>query len=330
MAPQHNGESGQHAGQRPLWWSAHPGQPHHELLRTNHTLMQPFIIFSKERSGTTWLLSMLRAQPEITAHRELLLWRNASDAIENILPRFLESGCHPTSLACGFKWFSGQAFSFIPNITTPRVEGAGHTALPAMAADSVQLKPASAHDNLTAAEHEGLHARTPLYRPIAERDPLNNESEWFCEWLLLHRFKVIVLEREGLERLVSKIKLKQTHVWRCIDTNCSAAAAAYRVAVNATTVVEELDSFANEWDAMCLTLRQRFPPSQLLYLTYHALTASPRHQMERIVSFLGVDSRHLRDPTNMSTLVKKMGACPRLVSNPLNTRVCPNVGVVVC
>ena len=345
MAPLYGDKSGHHAGQRPLWWSTHLGQSSTTELGQSPQLprMPPehFVLFGKARSGTTWLLSMLRAHPEITAHGEILLGHNASDAIKNTLPQFLESGCQPTSRACGFKWISGQLFSFKPipsisNIPAPPVEDPWHTALPAMAADLVHLTAIGAHDNLTTAE--GLQAQTP-HRPTAEHHWHSTASEWFCEWLLLHRFKVIMLEREGLERLVSKIKLDQTHVWRCTDANCSAAAAAYKVTVNATTiasafpglttttVVGALDKSANDWDIMRRTLRQRFPSNQLLHLTYHDLAASPRHQMERIVSFLGVEPRQLSDLDNMSSPVKKMGEGQgsfkptMVVSNPPDTAV---------
>ena len=81
--------------------------------------VQNFVIFSRARSGTTWLISMLNGHPEISCDGELLLKVKTDAALKQFYAAFDRSGrLHEGTKAReaskrrigaqGFKWFHYQ------------------------------------------------------------------------------------------------------------------------------------------------------------------------------------------------------------------------------
>ena len=82
--------------------------------------VQNFVIFSRARSGTTWLISMLNEHPEVSCDGELLLQVKTDAALKQFYETFDLSGhLHVGTKARerskrrigaqGFKWFHYQA-----------------------------------------------------------------------------------------------------------------------------------------------------------------------------------------------------------------------------
>ena len=138
--------------------------------------VQNFVIFSRARSGTTWLISMLNGHPEISCDGELLLKVKTDAALKQFYAAFDRSGrlhegtkAHEASKrrigAQGFKWFHYQAGIelFEPHYNWNL-------------------------DNATRARNAG------------------RAQEW-AAWLQRNHFKIVVFEREDrLARIVSGAK----------------------------------------------------------------------------------------------------------------------------
>ena len=138
--------------------------------------VQNFVIFSRARSGTTWLISMLNGHPEISCDGELLLKVKTDAALKQFYAAFDRSGrLHEGTKAReaskrrigaqGFKWFHYQA---------------------------------------------GIELFEPYYNwnlDNASRARNEGRAQEWAAWLQRNHFKVVVFEREDrLARMVSEAK----------------------------------------------------------------------------------------------------------------------------
>ena len=151
---------------------------------------QNFVIFSRARSGTTWLISMLNGHPEVSCDGELLLRVKTDTALSDFYEAFDRTGrLHEGTKARerskrrigaqGFKWFHYQAGIelFEPYYSWNS-------------------------DNATRARHDA------------------RAQEW-AAWLRRHRFKVVVFEREDrLARMVSEAKHNMLMDYVCTTEKC--------------------------------------------------------------------------------------------------------------
>ena len=149
-----------------------------------------FVIFSRARSGTTWLISMLNGHPEISCDGELLLQVKTDTALTQFYEAFDGSGrLHEGTKAReqskrrigaqGFKWFHYQA---------------------------------------------GIELFEPYYNwNLDNASRVRNEDraqEW-AAWLQRNHFKVVVFEREDrLARMVSEAKHNMLKDYMCSTEKC--------------------------------------------------------------------------------------------------------------
>lgn len=124
----------------------------------------------------------------------------------------------------------------------------------------------------------------------------------FMLWLEHERARIIVLERQGLGRLVSQavhdrrvqagVAGPNGSAW-CNSPECVARVTRdgsdLRVALPTARLADRLDREVVKWSALLTKLRRRFYP-QMLHVSYDDLMAGTSYQMERIVTFLGANA----------------------------------------
>ena len=152
--------------------------------------VQNFVIFSRARSGTTWLISMLNGHPEISCDGELLLQVRTDAALAQFYEAFDGSGrLHEGTKAReqskrrigaqGFKWFHYQA---------------------------------------------GIELFEPYYNwnlDNASRARNEDRAQEWAAWLQRNHFKVVVFEREDrLARMVSEAKHNMLKDYMCSTEKC--------------------------------------------------------------------------------------------------------------
>jgi hypothetical protein len=152
--------------------------------------VQNFVIFSRARSGTTWLISMLNGHPEISCDGELLLKVKTDGALTQFYEAFDRSGrLHEGTKAReqskrrvgaqGFKWFHYQA---------------------------------------------GIELFEPYYNwnlDNASRARYEDRAQEWAAWLQRNHFKVVVFEREDrLARMVSEAKHNMLKDYMCATEKC--------------------------------------------------------------------------------------------------------------
>ena len=152
--------------------------------------VQNFVIFSRARSGTTWLISMLNGHPEISCDGELLLQVKTDAALAQFYEAFDGSGrLHEGTKAReqskrrigaqGFKWFHYQA---------------------------------------------GIELSEPYYNwnlDNASRARNEDRAQEWAAWLQRNHFKVVVFEREDrLARMVSEAKHNMLKDYMCSTEKC--------------------------------------------------------------------------------------------------------------
>ena len=157
----------------------------------------------------------------------------------------------------------------------------------------------------------------------ALRDGAGNGT--VAAWLERRRAKLLVLEREGLARLVSMRKHEaavrdfdallaagalrsKNEKYKCFSADCVDRARARAVTLDASRVVRDLDREYDAWTQLLAWVR-RYTFADVQYHAYRDLSRDPKCEMTRVFSFLGVP--RFRVAANESTL--KMGAAmPRL------------------
>ena len=152
--------------------------------------VQNFVIFSRARSGTTWLISMLNEHPEVSCDGELLLQVKTDAALKQFYGTFDLSGhLHVGTKARerskrrigaqGFKWFHYQA---------------------------------------------GIELFEPYYNwnlNNATRARNEERAQEWAAWLQRNHFKVIVFERQDrLARMVSEAKHNMLMDYVCTTEKC--------------------------------------------------------------------------------------------------------------
>ena len=255
--------------------------------------VQNFVIFSRARSGTTWLISMLNGHPEISCDGELLLQVKTDAALKQFYAAFDGSGrLHEGTKARerskqrigaqGFKWFHYQA--------------------------SIELFEPYYNwnlDNATRARNE-------------------DRAQKWAAWLQRNHFKVVVFEREDrLARMVSEAKHNMLKDYMCSTEKCVDEHRKKKVYLKPEHLKlkllddEEIGTSTVGWlnkhgfndsqvhRARCAT-RMRRPPcvprarptpqlaprrAQKTFLTYHQLVKDPEAQVSLLYGFLGVDQK---------------------------------------
>ena len=139
-----------------------------------------------------------------------------------------------------------------------------------------------------------------------------------------HAAKLIVLERQGLAKLVSD-RLKHLSSQRgvdavpthCRDASCAARVSAQRVTLDAGALETQLDAGVRRFSALLNWARAAAAFDDILYIAYGDLVADPERELRRAYRFLGVDEAW---QANASVLTKS-------VSRPL-AEVVANYGEV--
>ena len=154
---------------------------------------------------------------------------------------------------------------------------------------------------------------------------LAGDNGTLAEWLVKRRFKLLVLEREGLARLVSNRKHKnaiqnfdtlltagtiasKSEKFKCASADCVDRARARGVTLDASRVAGDLDSEHDDWTRLLAWVRG-YAFADVQYHTYGDLSEDPVCEMKRAFSFLGVP--RVRVSTN-ETVLKMGAATPRL------------------
>ena len=154
----------------------------------------------------------------------------------------------------------------------------------------------------------------------SENAALGNLSAWRAA----HAAKLIVLERQGLAKLVSD-RLKHLSSQRgvdavpthCRDASCAARVSAQRVTLDAGALETQLDAGVRRFSALLNWARAAAAFDDILYIAYGDLVADPERELRRAYRFLGVDEAW---QANASVLTKS-------VSRPL-AEVVANYGEV--
>ena len=126
----------------------------------------------------------------------------------------------------------------------------------------------------------------------SENAALGNLSAWRAA----HAAKLIVLERQGLAKLVSD-RLKHLSSQRgvdavpthCRDASCAARVSAQRVTLDAGALETQLDAGVRRFSALLNWARAAAAFDDILYIAYGDLVADPERELRRAYRFLGVD-----------------------------------------
>eukprot|EP00908_Phaeocystis_cordata_P007961 Transcript_18632.p1 GENE.Transcript_18632~~Transcript_18632.p1 ORF type:complete len:288 (+),score=72.63 Transcript_18632:67-930(+) len=172
--------------------------------------MQNFVIFSRARSGTTWLIAMLNGHPELSCDGELLLGVKDDTGLRKFYQDFDRTGRLHTGIkgreqnkktikAQGFKWFHYQG---------------------------------------------GIHLFQPYYNwnidNVTRAADTERAEEW-ARWLLKNQFKVVVFEREDrLARMVSEAKHNMMRDYVCTTEQCVEEHAKMKVRLKAEHLADKL------------------------------------------------------------------------------------------
>ena len=232
-----------------------------------------FVMVSMPRSGTEWLRSMLNDHPEICCDGEPLLRLGR-----------LTAGASGAA--------QGAALGRVLDAVAENRRDA----------DGV-LKPCKKRRALARGfkwfDGQGGVATAP-------GNPLLGN---FTTWVSTHRARFIVLERQGLAKLVSDrlkhlssrlgVRAVPTH---CRDEKCSEKVSSQRVVLSGD-VASDLDAAVDEFSSFLGWARRTVPYDDLLYMRYRDLVDDPDREMQRVYAFLGVDRDHA---TNASLLLKSV------------------------
>jgi len=224
--------------------------------------VQNFVIFSRARSGTTWLISMLNGHPEISCDGELLLQVRTDAALAQFYEAFDGSGrLHEGTKAReqskrrigaqGFKWFHYQA---------------------------------------------GIELFEPYYNwnlDNASRARNEDRAQEWAAWLQRNHFKVVVFEREDrLARMVSEAKHNMLKDYMCSTEKCVDEHRKKKVHLKPEHLKlklrddEEIGTRTVGW-----LNTHGFNGSQKTFLTYRELVKDPEAQVNHLYRFLGVDQK---------------------------------------
>ena len=125
----------------------------------------------------------------------------------------------------------------------------------------------------------------------SENAALGNLSAWRAA----HAAKLIVLERQGLAKLVSD-RLKHLSSQRGVDAvpthcrgACAARVSAQRVTLDAGALETQLDAGVRRFSALLNWARAAAAFDDILYIAYGDLVADPERELRRAYRFLGVD-----------------------------------------
>ena len=276
--------------------------------RTQPADRQNFVIFSRARSGTTWLISMLNGHPAISCDGELLLTVKNDSALNEFYDDFDRTGLLHTDvkpreknkkkiLSQGFKWFHYEA--------------------------GIQLFEPFYNWNIDNQTRTGDVAR----------------AEGWAAWLLKNRFKVVVFEREDrLARMVSEAKHNLMGDYVCTTEKCVEAHANMKVYLKPEHLVlklqddEKIGKKTMSWlnshgfnrqqvsAHECPHMRHRLctqrrplplrpsPLAQQTLVTYRDLVEDPEGQVKHLYRFLGVDPQK----AVRANVTMKMGTAKKL------------------
>mmetsp|Transcript_29962 Transcript_29962/g.100143 ORF Transcript_29962/g.100143 Transcript_29962/m.100143 type:complete len:293 (+) Transcript_29962:205-1083(+) len=113
----------------------------------------------------------------------------------------------------------------------------------------------------------------------------SENAHWYLEFL--SKIKLILLERQGLDHVVSQIKHQNTALFQCKTAECASNISASQVAIHGP-IAQMLDERVAKFTAELSVLRNTMRWGQYLYLTYDELMTHPGLCMQRIFDFLGV------------------------------------------
>ncbi|CAH0372553.1 unnamed protein product [Pelagomonas calceolata] len=255
------------------------------LLLGSSGAVQLFVVVSAPRSGTEWLRLMLAGHPRVCCDGEVLL-------------RLGRRAQRPGGLDIR------RALDAFARGAAPEYD-----------------------DVLRPCRKPGARARGFKWfdgqggaSVASENAALGNLSAWRAA----HAAKLIVLERQGLAKLVSD-RLKHLSSQRgvdavpthCRDASCAARVSAQRVTLDAGALETQLDAGVRRFSALLNWARAAAAFDDILYIAYGDLVADPERELRRAYRFLGVDEAW---QANASVLTKS-------VSRPL-AEVVANYGEV--
>ena len=242
-----------------------------------------FLMMSMPRSGTEWLRSMLNDHPEICCDGEPLL----------------RLGRTTGSLS------DGEQAAALRDVLVSASAGRS-----------------DAHGVLKPCKKRGARARGFKWfdgQGGARVDPPNAALGELTTWMGERRVRLILLERQGLAKLVSdKLKHRSSQLGtRAVPTHCRDAACVARVNAQRISlrgdVAADLDASVAAFGKYVHWARRAVPYDDLLYVRYEDLVDDPEREMRRVYAFLDVDRAHV---TNASLIVKSVTTpLPDLVDN---------------
>lgn len=254
----------------------------------NADALAPFVVVSLARSGTTWLMSLLNQHPRIHARSEMLLHSKTAAESEHLLAAFDVPGPRPHRRPR-------------PHLPPPKKKHQVFVRESPRKAVGFKFFDGQGGESLDAAAPSGIAA-----------------------WLRANGAKVVVLERQGLARLVSQVKHRQaiknfdaleadgkiaaaSERFKCGDAACVDRARARRVTLNASDAARRLEAQFDEWAGL-LAWTRAYKFADVQYHTYRDLSRDAACEMNRIYAFLGVGAFAANGTT---TTLKMGGATPR-------------------
>ena len=240
---------------------------------------QLFVIFSLAYSGTTWTLSMLNSNKYVRCHTEPLMEAVPvpPDVVKDRLQRFrltpLNSQGVETLLTENFwKWD-------IP---------------------SGSLRDCQRHRCARGFKffngEGGIHLES-LPRCSAS-DTSSNQArcevtKWFVSYLRNNSFKIILLERLGIEPYLANQRHRATGRFVCKSVACVAEQRKARYTIDTKNMLRALHDRSTVWDAVKTWVQAEFPSHMWLHLTYNDLISDPTREVQRIFKLLDVEFNHI-------------------------------------
>jgi LPS sulfotransferase NodH len=231
-----------------------------------------FVVLSQQRSGTTWLKSMLNSHGQLRCDGEVmpLIHLDQTDDLE------------------------GRA-----NKTWPILEReAARTAR--------KMEKASTEDALRRRGHALAFGFKLMFSQVPSDSGVFGfvaalKYSKFYDWLRRWNVRLVLLERQGVGRYVSELQHLQTlrtathaarDTWKCETQACveASSSAANKVTVETAGLVEKLDREVETWSSMLVGVRNCCY-SSMVHVDYDLLTRNPGPEMLRIYSLLGVSPK---------------------------------------
>ena len=128
-------------------------------------------------------------------------------------------------------------------------------------------------------------------------------------WLRRRNVSVILLERQGLEREVSKARndLNANLSSHCWTEECAREIASVKVTMDVPKLLSDLDSNRRSWEEVRSWASHELPSNRWHHLTYGRLDTNTQPEMDVLFRFLGLEplaDNFINNTATFPTLVK--------------------------